>query len=89
MSFLLWSKIGSFLAVGTIKGNLLIYNHQTSRKIPVLGRFYLETLLHVGNAVLRVGSIVWDFPEMAQKNVSLVHLRYLSKRIPLLLAKIS
>nr|XP_012609357.1 WD repeat-containing protein 19 isoform X3 [Microcebus murinus] len=38
MSFLLWSKIGSFLAVGTIKGNLLIYNRQTSRKIPVLGK---------------------------------------------------
>ncbi|EGW09992.1 WD repeat-containing protein 19, partial [Cricetulus griseus] len=38
MSFLLWSKNGSFLAVGTIKGNLLIYNHQTSRKIPVLGK---------------------------------------------------
>lgn len=43
MSFLLWSKIGSFLAIGTIKGNLLIYNHQTSRKIPVLGMFYLDT----------------------------------------------
>ncbi|XP_008585750.1 PREDICTED: WD repeat-containing protein 19 [Galeopterus variegatus] len=38
MSFLLWSKDGSFLAVGTIKGNLLIYNRQTSRKIPVLGK---------------------------------------------------
>ncbi|XP_051054370.1 WD repeat-containing protein 19 [Phodopus roborovskii] len=38
MSFLLWSKNGSILAVGTIKGNLLIYNHQTSRKIPVLGK---------------------------------------------------
>nr|XP_045017612.1 WD repeat-containing protein 19 isoform X2 [Jaculus jaculus] len=38
MSFLLWSKIGSFLAIGTVKGNLLIYNHQTSRKIPVLGK---------------------------------------------------
>ncbi|XP_066242265.1 WD repeat-containing protein 19 [Saccopteryx leptura] len=38
MSLLLWSKIGSFLAVGTSKGNLLIYNHQTSRKIPVLGK---------------------------------------------------
>nr|KAF6503461.1 WD repeat domain 19 [Molossus molossus] len=38
MSFLLWSKIGSFLAVGTVKGNLLIYNRQTSRKIPVLGK---------------------------------------------------
>ncbi|EHB16212.1 WD repeat-containing protein 19, partial [Heterocephalus glaber] len=38
MSFLLWSKVGSFLAVGTVKGNLLIYNHQTSRKIPVIGK---------------------------------------------------
>nr|KAF6389444.1 WD repeat domain 19 [Myotis myotis] len=38
MSFLLWSKIGSFLAVGTVKGNLLIYNRQTSRKIPIIGK---------------------------------------------------
>uniref|UniRef100_H2ZU80 Uncharacterized protein n=2 Tax=Latimeria chalumnae TaxID=7897 RepID=H2ZU80_LATCH len=38
MSFLLWSKIGVLLAVGTAKGNLLIYNLQTSRKIPVLGK---------------------------------------------------
>ncbi|MFT7807501.1 WD repeat-containing protein 19 [Arapaima gigas] len=38
MSFILWSKIGSLLAVGTSKGNLLIYNQQTSRKIPVLGK---------------------------------------------------
>uniref|UniRef100_A0A8C9BC88 WD repeat domain 19 n=2 Tax=Phocoena sinus TaxID=42100 RepID=A0A8C9BC88_PHOSS len=38
LSFLLWSKFGSFLAVGTVKGNLLIYNRQTSRKIPVLGK---------------------------------------------------
>ncbi|XP_069781014.1 WD repeat-containing protein 19 isoform X4 [Narcine bancroftii] len=38
MSFLLWSKAGSQLAVGTAKGNLLVYNLQTSRKIPVLGK---------------------------------------------------
>nr|XP_020772226.1 WD repeat-containing protein 19 isoform X3 [Odocoileus virginianus texanus] len=38
LSFLLWSKFGSFLAVGTVKGNLLIYNRQTSRKIPVIGK---------------------------------------------------
>ncbi|XP_029445186.1 WD repeat-containing protein 19 isoform X1 [Rhinatrema bivittatum] len=38
MSFLLWSKAGALLAVGTAKGNLLIYNLQTSRKIPVLGK---------------------------------------------------
>uniref|UniRef100_A0A8L0DNG0 WD repeat-containing protein 19 n=1 Tax=Oncorhynchus mykiss TaxID=8022 RepID=A0A8L0DNG0_ONCMY len=38
MSFILWSKVGPLLAVGTNKGNLLIYNQQTSRKIPVLGK---------------------------------------------------
>lgn len=37
MSFLLWSKTAPLLAVGTAKGNLLIYNQQTSRKIPILG----------------------------------------------------
>uniref|UniRef100_A0A1A7WGZ7 WD repeat-containing protein 19 n=1 Tax=Iconisemion striatum TaxID=60296 RepID=A0A1A7WGZ7_9TELE len=38
MTFILWSKAGPLLAVGTAKGNLLIYNQQTSRKIPVLGK---------------------------------------------------
>lgn len=51
MSFLIWSKIGSFLAVGTVKGNLLIYNRQTSRKIPVLGRLQLETRLNIRDAL--------------------------------------
>lgn len=37
MSLILWSKTNPLLAVGTVKGNLLIYNQQTSRKIPVLG----------------------------------------------------
>lgn len=37
MSLILWSKTSPLLAVGTTKGNLLIYNQQTSRKIPVLG----------------------------------------------------
>lgn len=48
MSFLLWSRVGTLLAVGTTKGNLLIYNRQTSRKIPVLGMHWFETkLAHV------------------------------------------
>lgn len=48
MTFLLWSRVGALLAVGTTKGNLLIYNRQTSRKIPVLGMLWFETqLTHV------------------------------------------
>ena len=31
LTFMIWSKIGPQLAVGTAKGNLLIYNHQTQR----------------------------------------------------------
>ncbi|XP_037247297.1 WD repeat-containing protein 19 isoform X2 [Falco rusticolus] len=38
MSFLLWSRVGTLLAVGTTKGNLLIYNRQTSRKVAVRGK---------------------------------------------------
>ncbi|XP_062264138.1 WD repeat-containing protein 19-like [Platichthys flesus] len=38
MSLILWSKTRPMFAVGTVKGNLLIYNQQTSCKIPVLGK---------------------------------------------------
>eukprot|EP00112_Aurelia_sp_Birch-Aquarium-sp1_P003286 Seg1365.4 transcript_id=Seg1365.4/GoldUCD/mRNA.D3Y31 product="WD repeat-containing protein 19" protein_id=Seg1365.4/GoldUCD/D3Y31 len=38
LTFLVWAKTSQALAVGTAKGNLLFYNHQTSRKIPVLGK---------------------------------------------------
>ncbi|XP_039203284.1 WD repeat-containing protein 19 isoform X1 [Crotalus tigris] len=38
MSFLCWSKTEALLVAGTAKGNVLIYNRQTSRKIPILGK---------------------------------------------------
>jgi WD repeat-containing protein 19 len=33
-----WSKSSHILAIGTAKGNLLLYNHRTRRKIPILGK---------------------------------------------------
>ncbi|XP_076468006.1 WD repeat-containing protein 19-like [Babylonia areolata] len=38
MTFLLWAKTSQLLAVGTTKGNLLIYNHQTDSKVSVMGK---------------------------------------------------
>ena len=36
-SFLCWSKTSGHLAIGTAKGNLLIYNKMKKQKIPVVG----------------------------------------------------
>uniref|UniRef100_A0A7S3LUV7 WD repeat-containing protein 19 n=1 Tax=Palpitomonas bilix TaxID=652834 RepID=A0A7S3LUV7_9EUKA len=33
-----WSKTSPIICIGTIKGNILIYNHATTRKIPVMGK---------------------------------------------------
>lgn len=37
-SFIKWSKSGPQLAVGGGKGNLLIYNRNTRKKVPVMGK---------------------------------------------------
>jgi WD repeat-containing protein 19 len=37
-TFLTWSKEGPQLAIGTAKGNLLIYNKAKKQKIPVIGK---------------------------------------------------
>ncbi|KAL8576385.1 hypothetical protein ACOMHN_048952 [Nucella lapillus] len=38
LTFLLWSKTAPLLAIGTFKGNLVIYNHQTGRKASMMGK---------------------------------------------------
>ncbi|XP_050295176.1 WD repeat-containing protein 19 [Anthonomus grandis grandis] len=38
MSRLAWSKNGPMLAVGTTKGNVAIYNHNTTKRIPIIGK---------------------------------------------------
>lgn len=35
---LAWSKSKQLIAVGTSRGNLSLYNHQTQRRIPILGK---------------------------------------------------
>jgi WD repeat-containing protein 19 len=37
-SCLLWSKKAQILAVATMRGNLALYNHQTSKRIPIIGK---------------------------------------------------
>lgn len=37
-SCILWSKKVQILAVATTRGNLALYNHQTSKRIPILGK---------------------------------------------------
>ena len=38
LNVLIWSKTGPTLAIGSYRGNLMIYNHKTARKVPVIGK---------------------------------------------------
>ncbi|XP_046394611.1 WD repeat-containing protein 19 [Ischnura elegans] len=38
LSFIAWAKTGPLLAIGTSKGNLIIYNHRTAKRLSVLGK---------------------------------------------------
>jgi len=38
LNVLIWSKTGPNLAIGSYRGNLMLYNHRTSGKVPVVGK---------------------------------------------------
>ncbi|XP_023331956.1 WD repeat-containing protein 19 [Eurytemora carolleeae] len=38
LNVLIWSKTGPTLAIGSYRGNLMIYNHKTAKRVPVIGK---------------------------------------------------
>ncbi len=38
LNVLVWAKSSPILAVGSYRGNLMIYNHKTSRRVPIIGK---------------------------------------------------
>jgi hypothetical protein len=38
LNVLIWAKTGPTLAVGSYRGNLMIYNHKTAKRVPVIGK---------------------------------------------------
>lgn len=57
-SCLLWSKKVQILAVATMRGNLALYNHQTSKRIPIIGKHSKKIVCGAWSAenILALGS---------------------------------
>ncbi|KAI5712448.1 hypothetical protein M8J76_013327 [Diaphorina citri] len=58
LTCLVWCKVGQVLAIGTARGNLTVYNHMTSKRVPVLGKHTrkITTCAWSQNNMLAVGS---------------------------------
>ena len=84
LTFLVWAKTSQALAVGTAKGNLLFYNHQTSRKIPVLGKhtkriccgaWNSENLLALGSEDKTITISNMDGDTLKQTSTRYIHIQ--------------
>ncbi|KAH8876686.1 WD repeat-containing protein 19 [Schistosoma japonicum] len=49
LTVLSWSKVGNRLAIGTSKGNLVLYNHKTLKKTSLLGKHTRKVTCSVWN----------------------------------------
>ena len=85
LTFLVWAKTSQALAVGTAKGNLLFYNHQTSRKIPVLGKhtkriccgaWNSENLLALGSEDKTITISNMDGDTLKQTSTRYIHIQF-------------
>ncbi|XP_057660350.1 WD repeat-containing protein 19 [Diorhabda carinulata] len=58
MSCLVWAKRSAILALGTVKGNVSIFYHNTSKKIPIIGKHTKKITCGVWNSdnILALGS---------------------------------
>lgn len=57
-SCLLWSKKVQILAVATSRGNLALYNHQTSKRIPILGKHSKRIVSGAWSSENILGSVI-------------------------------
>ena len=47
LNVLIWAKTGPTLAIGSYRGNLMIYNHKTARRVPVIGEIMKKMSLMI------------------------------------------
>ncbi|XP_062563462.1 WD repeat-containing protein 19 [Armigeres subalbatus] len=62
-SCIIWSTRNSLLAVATSRGNLSIYNHATTKRIPILGKH-----------TKRITCGAWGFANWGSGNLGMIHI---------------